>query len=247
MTAMSLLSPSHELEPILNKTMADIVEARLREYIRNKNYKPGDALPTEMELAEGLGVSRNVVREALSRLRMLGIIETRKKRGMIVAQPDILGSFEKVLDPLMIDQTTMRDIFELRLVLEMGLPDLLFPRLTDAHVEELEKIARDEQTSDNFRIQNEIAFHGKLYEITGNNTLKRFQSLLLPIFAYVITLEKKPIRGKISHSGLVELLKTGNKEVFRQGMLEHLRPHFDRLGQPGLAEPLPEIKKSRKK
>ncbi|WP_276484675.1 FadR/GntR family transcriptional regulator [Paraflavitalea pollutisoli] len=233
---MSILSATHDLEPILNKTMADIVEARLREFIRNKNYKPGDSLPTEMELAEGLGVSRNVVREALSRLRMLGIIETRKKRGMVITQPDILGSFEKVLDPIMIDETTMRDIFELRLVLEMGLPDLLFPRLTDAHVAELEKIAREEQATDNFRIQNEIAFHGKLYEITGNNTLKRFQSLLLPIFAYVITLEEKPTRGKISHSGLVELLKTGNKEAFRQGMLEHLRPHFDRLEHPAPGE-----------
>jgi DNA-binding GntR family transcriptional regulator len=55
--------------------------------------------------------------------------------------------------------------------------------------------------------------------------------MLLPIFAYVVSMEEKPIRGKISHSGLVELLKTGNKEAFRQGMLEHLRPHFDRLQQ----------------
>lgn len=228
-----MLSPTstEQLEPILSRTMADIVEARLRENFRKRNYKPGDSLPTEMEMAQSLGVSRNVVREALSRLRMLGIVETRKKRGMVMAKPDILGSFEKVLDPFMIDEATLRDIFELRLVLEMGLPDLLFPRLLPEHVLELEKIAREEETSDNFRIQNEIAFHGRLYEITGNNTLKRFQSMLLPIFAYVVSMEEKPIRGKISHSGLVELLKTGNKEAFRQGMLEHLRPHFDRLEQ----------------
>ena len=228
-----MLSPTsaEQLEPILSRTMADIVEARLRENFRKRNYKPGDSLPTEMEMAQSLGVSRNVVREALSRLRMLGIVETRKKRGMVMAKPDILGSFEKVLDPFMIDEATLRDIFELRLVLEMGLPDLLFPRLLPEHLEELEKIAREEQTSDNFRIQNEIAFHGRLYEITGNNTLKRFQTMLLPIFAYVVSMEEKPIRGKISHSGLVELLKTGNKEAFRQGMLEHLRPHFDRLDQ----------------
>lgn len=228
-----MLSPTsaEELEPILSRTMADIVEARLRENFRKRNYKPGDALPTEMEMAQSLGVSRNVVREALSRLRMLGIVETRKKRGMVMAKPDILGSFEKVLDPFMIDEATLRDIFELRLVLEMGLPDLLFPHLQPEHVLELEKIAREEETSDNFRIQNEIAFHGRLYEITGNNTLKRFQSMLLPIFAYVVSMEEKPIRGKISHSGLVELLKIGNKEAFRQGMLEHLRPHFDRLQQ----------------
>src|SRR3546814_8347074 len=50
------------------------------------------------ELAEALDVSRNVLREALSRLRMLGMIETKKKRGMILAEPDILGGFERVMD-----------------------------------------------------------------------------------------------------------------------------------------------------
>ena len=78
---------------ITQKTMADIVEVRLREYLKKKSFKPGDPLPNEMQLAESLGVSRNVVREALSRLRMLGMVETKKKRGMVLSRPDILGSF----------------------------------------------------------------------------------------------------------------------------------------------------------
>ena len=74
-----------DLMPIVSTTMADQVEERLREYITNKAFKPGDAIPKEIELAEALGVSRNVVREALSRLRMLGMIETKKRRGMVLA------------------------------------------------------------------------------------------------------------------------------------------------------------------
>jgi DNA-binding FadR family transcriptional regulator len=217
------------IEPVTTKTMAEVVEVRLREYFKKKSFKPGDALPTELELSQALGVSRNVVREALSRFRMLGIVETKKKRGMVMSNPDILSTFEKVLDPLIIDNATMQDIFELRLVLEMGLADLLYIRKTDKAIEELEKIANEEETSDKFRVQNEIAFHGKLYEMTGNNTLKRFQTMLLPIFAYVITLEEKPIRGKVSHKDLVQILKTGTKEDFKKAMLAHLQPHFNRL------------------
>ncbi|NTS43912.1 FadR family transcriptional regulator [Flavisolibacter sp. BT320] len=220
---------SDYIQPITTSTMAEVVEARLREYFRKRFFKPGDALPSEMELATALGVSRNVVREALSRFRMLGIVETKRKRGMVMSNPDILSSFEKVLDPLIIDETTLQDIFELRLVLEMGLADLLYKRKTDAEIEALEKIARAEKTDTNFRVQNEIAFHGKLYEMTQNQTLKRFQTMLLPIFAYVITLEKKPIRGKVSHIDLVDILKNGTKEDFKEGMLAHLQPHFDRL------------------
>ena len=221
---------SRDLSPIVSNTMADQVEIRLREYLKKKSFLPGDALPKEVELAEALGVSRNVLREALSRLRMLGMIETRKKRGMILARPDILGTFERVLDPLIIDKETLHDIFELRLVLEMGLADLLYKRKTDKDIAELENIAKKEINKDNsFRIKNEIAFHGKLYEMSGNDTLKRFQIMLLPIFDYVITLEQKPTRGTVNHLDLVEILKTGTKEDFQKGMQAHLQPHFDRL------------------
>jgi GntR family transcriptional repressor for pyruvate dehydrogenase complex len=227
---MAINDLSKDLAPINSSTMADVVEVRLREFLKKKSFKPGDALPKELELAEALDVSRNVLREALSRLRMLGMVETKKKRGMILARPDILGTFERVLDPLIIDKETLQDIFELRLVLEMGLADLLYIRKTDKDIAELENIAKKEVNHDNsFRIKNEIAFHGKLYEMSGNNTLKRFQIMLLPIFDYVVTLEKKPTRGKVNHMDLVQILKTGSKDDFKKGMEAHLQPHFDRL------------------
>ncbi len=227
---MSLSQSTVDLLPIGSNTRADVVEERLRDFLRNKSFRPGDALPKEIELAQALGVSRNVLREALSRLRMLGMIETKKKRGMVISQPDILGAFERVLNPLIIDGNTLQDIFELRLVLEMGLADLLYIRKTDADLDELEAIARSENPKNKtFRIQTEIAFHGKLYEMTGNETLKRFQIMLLPVFDYVITLEKKPTRGSVSHLDLVEILRKGSIEEFRLGMEAHLRPHFNRL------------------
>lgn len=222
---------SKEIGRISTDTMADVVEERLRDYFKRKSFKPGDALPKELELAEALGVSRNVVREALSRLRMLGMIETKKKRGMVLTNPDVLGGFERVMDPLIMTEGTLQDLFELRLVLEMGLADILFLNLTDKHLQELDEIVSKEtlDDQDGFRIKNEIAFHGKLYEIAGNDTLKRFQYMLLPIFGYVLKVEKEFISGRVSHRGLVQLLRMNNKEAFRQGMYEHLKPHFDQL------------------
>jgi GntR family transcriptional regulator, transcriptional repressor for pyruvate dehydrogenase complex len=214
---------------VKTNTMADVVEAQLREYLKKMSLKPGDSLPKETELADALGVSRNVVREALSRLRMLGMIETRKRRGMVLVSPDILQAFERVLDPPIIDDATLEDIFELRLVIEMGLADLLFVRMKPADIEELEAIAENEVEHKSFLIKNEIAFHGKLYDMTGNATLKRFQIMLLPVFAYVTSHVEKHISGKVNHKGLVEILKKGSKEDFKKAMFEHLKPHFDRL------------------
>ena len=222
---------SLELGKIPSDTMADVVEMRLRDYFKKKSFKPGDPLPKEQELADALGVSRNVLREALSRLRMLGMVETKKKRGMILSSPDVLGGLERVLDPVIISPDALQDLFELRLVLEMGLAGLLYVNLNDQHIRELEMIANNEKKKDKevFRITHEIAFHGKLYEMAGNDTIKRFQHMLLPVFGFVLQLEKEIVSGSVSHLDLVDILKNGTKDDFRNGMYEHLKPHFQRL------------------
>lgn len=226
---------SKDIERIEATTMADMVELRLRQYLKKKAFKPGDALPKELELAEALDVSRNVVREALSRLRMLGMIESKKKRGMVLTEPDILGGFERVMDPLLLDHKTLGDLFELRLVLEMGLADLLFVRKTKKDIDELESIVNKEinKVQKPFQVKFEIAFHGKLYQMTGNETFMRFQKILLPVFEYVVAEEQKinglAKVGSVTHRDLLELLKNGGPEDFRNGMKEHLSPHFERV------------------
>src|SRR3546814_6406077 len=141
---------------------------------------------------------------------MLGLVETKRRRGMILTNPDILGTLERVMDPLIMDDDTLQDIFELRLVLEMGLADILYIRKTQKDIEELEEIVKKEVNKKQkpFTVKHEIAFHGKLYEMTGNDTFLRFQSMLLPVFEYVVEEELKTRGnaevGKITHRDLVK-------------------------------------------
>jgi GntR family transcriptional regulator, transcriptional repressor for pyruvate dehydrogenase complex len=222
-----------DFEPIITVTRAELVEERIRAYLKKKKLKPGDPIPKETELAESLGVSRNVIREALSRFRMLGLIESRKKRGMILTKPDIMNGFERVLDPNLLDPATLVDIFEMRLVLEMGMAELIFLKKTSKDIAELEKIVSKSpgQNDVYFKLEHEVEFHSKLYEITGNETLHRFQRLLLPIFQFVIEEEahqkQPPKTGKVDHRQLVEIIKTGTPMEFRQSMYSHLEPHFE--------------------
>jgi Transcriptional regulators len=217
------------LKPIRSKSMSEMVELSLQEYIKTHNYKAGDSLPTEKELSTSLEVSRSVIREALSKFKMLGIIESKKKVGMVVSNPDLVGTIGKLLHPQILDNATLQDLFELRLVIESGLTDLLYIRKTDKAIAELEKIALTEKQGRAFAIDNEIAFHGKLYEMTGNQTLKKFQLLLLPVFAYAMNMSKKFKPGRVRHIDLVEILKKGDRKDFKEAMFEHLYPHYERL------------------
>ena len=51
-----------------------------------------------MDLASTLGVSRTVIREALLRLRMIGLVESKKKRGAVLTNPDLMAILEKKPD-----------------------------------------------------------------------------------------------------------------------------------------------------
>lgn len=225
---------SLDLEPLTSFTMADRVENHLRDYIRKKGFKPGDLLPKEMEIAEALGVSRNIVREALSRLRMLGMIESRKRRGMILATPDILGALDRVLDPHILTQELRQELYELRLVLEVGMADFLFARKTEKDIEKLDKIVQKENKARNEkeRIECDIEFHATLYKIAGNTTISRFQKMLRQVFDHVMEYEAEHghlARGKITHNDLIETLRNGSPKQFREDMRLHLSPHFDHV------------------
>lgn len=220
------------LQPIVNVSMTDQVEEKLRQYFLNEGFKPGDSLPKEIEMAKALNVSRNVVREALSRLRMLGMIETRKKRGMILAEPDILSGLERLLDPNLLSKEVLKELFEFRLVLEIGISDLLFLRKKETDIEQLKKIVEEEAkvTEDNKRIELDIIFHSTLYRISGNETLRRFQKMLIPVFQYIVEVEAgadgKTAVGSASHADLIKILQQGAPAEFRDAMKRHLEPHF---------------------
>lgn len=227
------------LVPIKHQSLAEQVEQKLLSYFKANNFNIGDQLPKEMELAEDLGVSRNVVREALSRLRMLGMVESKKRKGMVITEPDLLSGMTRIMDPSLLGKDNMQDVFELRLVLEVGMADLLFARKKDKDIQELKGIANREvadegcQTSQEIRSKYEVEFHGKLYAMSGNSTLSRFQKMLLPVFNYMIdieaTLEKAPAKGKINHFDLIDTLEKGTAAQFRKRMREHLTPHYARI------------------
>lgn len=216
------------------KSLVEQTENKLLELLADEDTRIGSPFPTEKELVEKLGVSRTVIREALNRLKAMGIIDSRTNRGSVVASPDLLDIIEKAFLPQILDKETLKEIFELRLVLEVGMCDLIFMRMTRTDLIELKKIV-DREPDDNqsiFDVDHEVLFHGKLYEITGNDTLKRLQSLLLPSFRYVYDnhiITQSEDHTYISHRELINELENGTAESFRNGMRKHLENHFARL------------------
>jgi GntR family transcriptional repressor for pyruvate dehydrogenase complex len=225
-----------ELKAIDTSSLVDKVEMRLIEVFLYKELKPGDSIPKETELATIMGVSRTVIRESLNRLKTMGLIESKKHKGTVIKSPNLSSILGKSLIPRILDNKTLKDVFEIRLALEVGMADFIFARKTLKDIEELEELVETEPDhSDNilFDVEHELRFHGKLYEMTGNGTLEDFQNLLLPAFQHVynIGLLKSVAKRKRykSHKELVAILKNGTPDAFREGMRKHLENHFARI------------------
>lgn len=233
---MDSVALRESLKEVDTSSLVDKVEAKLVELLQQRKLKVGDAIPKEMELAAILGVSRTVIREALLRLRVMGLIESKKKKGAVITSPDIFSTLSKSMNPHILDQDTLREMFEIRLVLEIGMADFIFQRITPDDLQQLKDIVSQEPPETEhhlFNIEHEIQFHGKLYEITGNDTLKKFQGMLLPVFDYVhnsgLLKKQAELKAFVSHKGLVDIIENGTPEMFRNAMRNHLANHFARL------------------
>ena len=130
----TLLAPS--APPKKHRNLAQGVVAYISEAIRNGSISPGDKLPTESEIMRIQGVSRTVVREAISHMQAAGMVETRHGIGTFVLEPAARPTLG--LDPATV--VTMRDvlaILELRISLETESAGLAATRRTEAHLQQL--------------------------------------------------------------------------------------------------------------
>jgi len=214
-------------------TLVDQVEDKLLDYFRTHKMKPGDPIPKEQDLSVALGVARSVLREALSRLRMLGMIESRTRRGMILREPQLLGGLQRVLDPEILGDEALFNLLGFRVALELGICDSIFDNLTDRHISELEDIVKKGVVYENnmYMPVSEHQFHSKLYEITGNKMIMQFQEIIYPVSLFVrnkfndffepINKDLKKQGGLITHYELFIYLKNRDREGFRKAISKH--------------------------
>ncbi len=216
-------------------TLVDQVQERLLLFLREKKFRVGDSIPNENALSESLGVARSVVREALSRLRMLGMIETRPRRGMVLCEPAILNGLKITVDPHILGEEALLNLLEFRIALEIGISDSLFYNITARDLSDLEQIVNAGEMFDNneYAPISEYSFHSKLYAITGNKMISEFQHIIHPVMIFVkdrfkdciepINIELKEKGELVTHSDLLNFLKARDEKGYKKAIENHFK------------------------
>ncbi|MGL5317332.1 MAG: FadR/GntR family transcriptional regulator [Bacteroidales bacterium] len=219
--------------PLHTYTLVDQVEDKLLNYLKESSICVGDSIPNEMELASTIGVARSVLREALSRLKMLGIIETRPRRGMIMTEPSLFNAMRRVVDPRILNENTIFEILQFRIALEIGMCSDLFYNLTESHIQELRDIVMSGKVSENneYDPASEYDFHAKLYQIAGSSILSEFQEMIYPLMIYIkktfkeliepINIDLASKNEIVTHEVLLQYMTDRDEVGFTQALNKH--------------------------
>ena len=143
---------------------------------------------TEATLAQEYGVSRNIVREAVSRIRALGLLTSHQRKGLVIACPDPAKLLSHSLPAMGQTETGLEELKKLRYVLEIGAIDLAVANATGEQIERLESLAREFErvvrsgSGDKQENQIERAFHSLILEMTGCELVLQMQQVLARFF-----------------------------------------------------------------
>lgn len=236
---MSDTSPS--TDPALKPRPAKLVDRvfeELRQRIEQGNYPPDTRLPGEHELAANLGVSRPIVRDALSRLREQGIVYSRQGAGTFV-RATVSPQTHLAYSPV----KTIADIqrcYEFRLTLE---PDAAFFAAQRRDETATKRIAealgelRDATSHKLHRSDTDFMFHRAVAEAANNHYYTASMDALKPHIAVGMHLHGLSLMGPsqqlqrvfAEHERIYDAIARGDAADAKAAMRLHLEGSRDRL------------------
>jgi GntR family transcriptional repressor for pyruvate dehydrogenase complex len=231
------------LAPIERQRLYRQVAEEIKRYILDHSLKKGDALPTEVEFAQQLGVSRPTVREALKGLQMVGVLTSRKGSGHAVGALNLLELARQFSFHVRTEGMDFQELAETRLFLEMNILPLVAERATEEDFRRLQqavnllKQGADRQDRAMY-VAGDIDFHQALFEASQNRLLTGFAGVIKEFFVDVRCVlfaseETSTERVNRDHQAICDALR--RKDVCRAQalMYTHLSVYLSDGGSPG--------------
>ena len=207
--------------------------AALRSYIVANRLAPGTRLPAGPVLAASLGVSDNVLRQAVASLVGLGMLRVVHGSGTYVADISDSEVFKQIAAWIEPESVSEHNYLEVRAIWERGIYELVLKRAQPADLDNLEELASAMVNANDPKDVGAYhqAFHEALWRTTGNPFLVTLGNLMQRFFwefAYRDGLDFGPPLGRFlsGHGSIVQLLRSGDPAVVEQIIDLHLAPHL---------------------
>ncbi len=156
--------------PLKRESVVNTVVDRIKQALIDREYRPGDFLPSEPELAQSLGVSKTTVREALKMFQAMGVVEVRRGQGTVISEKPGTDIISPMILQLILHDADVTDLFDLRVMFEPAYTSMAMQRATDDDRE------RIRETIQNFHIAVLESTHNIFVITIGKTILELFHS-----------------------------------------------------------------------
>ncbi|SAL76076.1 GntR family transcriptional regulator [Caballeronia terrestris] len=231
-------------EKIPARALSDTVAQQLQKQIEKGSFAKSGKLPTEAVLAQEFGVSRTVIREAISRLKNEGMVEPRQGSGVFVVE-------RAGIRPLRIDYAqavepgSVVHILALRRAIEAEVASEAAMRRTDAHMADIDAaLARIEAAVADGEdgVAEDVAFHRAIANATGNPYFLKTLTFLNQYLeaGTIVTRRNEALREDFSrqvreeHAAIAAAIRAGDPMAARNAAQTHLYNAARRLAEAGI-------------
>lgn len=203
---------------------------QIQERIIQGELTPGDKLPPERQMAESLGCSRPALKQALSILEALEILECRQGDGNY-----ILPFQNKIFNPIILNfyakKGSVEDILEVRYILEVQVVKLLALKATADDLKPLEeylehmKDVKPGCQSIQERVALNNAFHSTLFHLNRNPIMSAFYDSIIELVGLQI-MNTDGTNFYSTHKDILDSIKSRDPERAAKTMIKHFTTKF---------------------
>ena len=213
------------------KSIVQKVVSEFRKALVNRTLKPGDKLPTEIELARKFFVSRNMVREAIKMLVALGVVEIRRGEGTYVAKSVSTPVVDPLIFNLLLSGGVPEELLGLREMLEIGILEIVLKKVTEEDIHKMERAIgileedyRKRETDREVLSKHDLDFHYAFAGATHNPLIMKIARTIWEMFRVsigeVIRFEtEEPVRR---HRTILEAVKERSLEKAKEAIYQSL-------------------------
>lgn len=230
-------------------SLVDTVVDQVQHLIAEGHLESGDRLPKEDELVTTMGVSRTVLREALSRLEATGLVTIQRGRGMFVADASGVASCAKLIrNAMTLTGKDLGQFMEFRRIIECRAARRAAELARPEDLAELEALCLEMNRPDQDFLESvrlDFRFHLKIVEISGNQLMHGALGVIQEfIMASMLKTTPNPRdydQSRKYHLQIIDAIRTGDPDVAEAAARDHMdlndRSLQERKGNPRKAKP----------
>ena len=221
------------IQKISRDSISDQVFVQMKEQILEGEWKPGEKIPSENELARQFGVSRVTVRNALQKLSALELLETRFGEGSFVRSPDAASVMSPLIPAAYLNDNGMEEILQLRRMIEGPVCGEACRRASEEDVKELESLFQKMEATKDYLpefARFDYLFHIKMARIAGNSIIMRIYDIMNEVMkcSFEKVVQARGNRaGLYYHGRIVDGFERKDDEAAEKIMDEHMKELYE--------------------